>query len=76
MRMNQVLLIFPFPSVRASRSVSACATRMETGCLGGRKAKAALMLSRQNWRRMERMMAVEATSAIREVSILKARRAR
>ena len=39
-------------------------------------AKAELMLSRQNWRRMERMMVVEATSAMREVSMLKARRAR
>ena len=74
--MNQVLLILAFPSVRTSRSASACAKRMETGCLGGRKAKAELMLSRQNWRRMERMMAVDATSAIREVSMLKARRAR
>ena len=49
---------------------------METGCFCGRRAKAELMLSRQNWRRMERMMLVDAMSAMREVSILKARRAR
>ena len=49
---------------------------METGCFGGRMAKAELMLSRQNWRRMERIMVVDAMSAIREVSMLKARRAR
>ena len=74
--MNQVLLTFPFPCVRALRSARACAKRMETGCFCGRKAKVELMLSRQNWRRMERMMVVDAMSAIREVSILKARRAR
>ena len=74
--MNHVLLSFPFPCVRASRSASACVRRMETGCFCGRRAKAELMLSRQNWRRMERIMVVDAISAIREVSILKARRAR
>lgn len=75
-RMNHVLLIFAFPCVRASRSASACARRMETGCFWGRRAKAELMLSRQNWRRMERIMLVDAMSAIREVSMLNARRAR
>ena len=49
---------------------------MLTGCFGGWPAKARVMLSRQNWRRMDATIGVEATSAMREVSMLKARRAR
>ncbi len=49
---------------------------MATGCFGGEPAKALEMLSRQNCRRMEPTVGVETESAMREVSILKARRAR
>lgn len=49
---------------------------MATGCFRGEPVKNLETLSRQNWRRMEPTVGVETVSAMREVSMLKARMAR
>ena len=74
--MNHCLLIRAVPFVRDERSSRACARRSETGCLGGSPANARVMLSRQNCRRMVATIEVEVVSAIRAISMLKARMAR
>ncbi len=64
------------PPVRADRSSRTCESRIATGCFGGEPAKDLETLSRQNWRRIEPTVEVETVSAMREVSMLKARMVR